>query len=459
MTTFSRTLSQSLAVVLPFFVLAPGAGAGVRVVNGSGGAPYTTIQAAVDAAVDGDVILVRAVAAFSYAGFTITNKALSVVGDSPSGVQLRGPVTVQSLTASRTVVVAGFNISLPASAAVPVPGFRAFGDVGEVRVQHCTISGAAGIEVPDFGYGHGTPGGLGLLIENCSGGVAFEACTISGGAGGGIPGHCIDYGADGGDAAQAIGTRVVLFDCTLQGGIGGTGASCTGTPPPHGGGNGGSGMLSLAGSHPSQLLASDTSFAGARGGDSECFSCGASGCCDYPGSGGNGLSISTGSLAWRLDSTFVGGFPGGTVFNLPHHPGQAGQGVVNTGLLTDFQVSKVAMTTPSIVRGGTQMTFAFTGDPGDEIYLLQAPRTSFIGRVSWRGFLLARPSGPQLEMKPLAAFVTIPGSGQVSVSLPAPVLDPGVLGKTVYYQAYRKTATGSITLGSFAALTVVDPSF
>ncbi len=74
---------------------------------GGGGSQFTDIQSAVDAAVDGDRILVRA---GTYAGFTIDGKGLAVLGDPGAGLFASAPsVTVRHIVAGQNVVVAGFT--------------------------------------------------------------------------------------------------------------------------------------------------------------------------------------------------------------------------------------------------------------------------------------------------------------------------------------------------------------
>ena len=76
-----------LAVANPVF-------AGVLVVDAAGGGAFTQIQPAVDAALPGDLVLVRA---GDYEGFTIAGKSVNVVGDGTTAqhVQVKGVVLVR----------------------------------------------------------------------------------------------------------------------------------------------------------------------------------------------------------------------------------------------------------------------------------------------------------------------------------------------------------------------------
>src|SRR4029079_10896693 len=72
-------------------------------VVGSGGT-FADIQPAVDAARDGDAVLVRT---GSYSGFTIPDKSLVVAADAGATVDVQGSVRVDGLAAGRSVLVAG----------------------------------------------------------------------------------------------------------------------------------------------------------------------------------------------------------------------------------------------------------------------------------------------------------------------------------------------------------------
>ncbi len=436
-------LVRALIAVL---VLCSSALANVLVVR-TAGAPYTTIQAAVNAAVDGDVILVKQPS--SYAGFTITNKALTVVGDG-FVVNVTSRVVVQSLAATRTVVLSQLDVH-PPQGLVPISALVLTGIDGQVRVEGCTLTGNDGVldlNCPSgYPYGCGTDGGRGVDIGPGTGGVAFVGCTITGGDGGTIPsgdpaGN--NPGGAGGDGARCVGMRASIHDCTLRGGDGGTMSTI--------GGDAGDGVqLRASGSFLTQLLLSNTSSTGGHGGSaSDVFGL------QDAGDGGDGLDIGTGTLGMTLDSTLVGGSPGGCFVPCTHH-GAPGVPVRANGAHTAFAVSHVALTAPAVVRAGTTMTLQLAADPGDAIYLFESSVTSFIGRASWRGFWLARAPGPVLFQSPPTPIAVLPGLGSASVVVPAPSLAPTAQGRTHFYQAYRVSPSGSLTLGSYAAVTVVQP--
>lgn len=434
---------------LAVFLLASTTRADVRVVNPApgSGAPYSTIQAAVNAAVDGDVILVKP--GGNYAGFTVMDKALTIVGDPTTSTLPRvvGTVNVLSLASTRTVVIAKLRLE-PPSQGTPLTALNIANDDGQVRIEQCTIAGAQGAWVDDpsdpGGYGLGSPGGDGVEISNCAGGIAFGDCTLKGGTGGMVGGTGASDGGLGGDGVHATNARVVLYDCNVQGGRGGDGSFV--------GGDAGIAMISDTGASPNALFASNTTFLGGNGGIAEdlgCFNCGPG------GDGGDGLRVQAGSLVVSLGCTFTGG---AGAFGHPTS-GANGQGLVNNGTLVPLAPSRVKLSAPTLVRAATTMTLTVNADPGDLIFLFRSTRTTFIGLVSWRGFWLAKPLGPAPETKPPTPFAVVPGSGLVSVTIDAPYLEPGQQERTEFFQAYRVTPTGALTLGSFVPVTVVAPGF
>src|SRR5437867_7856524 len=94
----SRLLSTSILLLL-----APAARAGnVLVVDASGGGAFTQIQPAVDAAADGDTILVKS---GTYGSFVVGDKGLAIVGDAGASVQVAGAIRARNLAAGRTLVL------------------------------------------------------------------------------------------------------------------------------------------------------------------------------------------------------------------------------------------------------------------------------------------------------------------------------------------------------------------
>src|SRR5262245_13532469 len=91
-------LLGSAASAQAVFVVAPAPGPGVF---------STEIQPAIDAAVAGDLVLVKSGA---YAGFTIDGKGVSVVADAGASVDVNGSESVTHVSASQHVLFRGLTI-------------------------------------------------------------------------------------------------------------------------------------------------------------------------------------------------------------------------------------------------------------------------------------------------------------------------------------------------------------
>src|SRR5437016_2892190 len=94
-----HTLRSFAASLLVLAGSAASARAGnVLIVDSSGSGQYTDIQSAVDAAQEGDVVLVRT---GTYFTFLVSNKELAVVGDAGANVQIVGAIRVHDLAATK----------------------------------------------------------------------------------------------------------------------------------------------------------------------------------------------------------------------------------------------------------------------------------------------------------------------------------------------------------------------
>src|SRR5688572_20931567 len=101
----SVLVTSSLALA----AFAPSADAGVTVVAPTGG-EHASIADAVDAAPDGEIVLVRAGA---YGSFAIHGKSVHVVADAGALVEVHGSVLVDLLPAGGTVTLQGLRIVQP----------------------------------------------------------------------------------------------------------------------------------------------------------------------------------------------------------------------------------------------------------------------------------------------------------------------------------------------------------
>lgn len=423
----------------------------VLVVDSSG--PYTQIQPAVDAAIDGDTILVKS---GTYPGFTISDKSLSVVGDSGAHVYVQTRVSVVALSSTKYSVLAGLILApTPGSQPSDLPALALQDDAGSVRIEACMIRGSPQT-TPH------TAGSPGALLSNCSD-VGFSACTILGGHGG--PGPSPDLaGGQGGIAVGAQSSRVAMYDCTLGGGDGGHGFEGGGYNDSGDGGRGGAGYVFVDDGF---AFASGTHFQGGNGGDGG----DGSGTCmpgyigGDGGPGGHGIRV-LGSAppshgVALLDDTPVGG-SGGTGGNgistdwciTAGRSGPSGSAIVSPSDVVDH-VSGAARTfsTPAVVRENLPFAIEFHGRPGDVVWVYLGQGPAFDYNVPFHGVNLT--TIPPIA-RPLRLGV-IPSSGALTLQRSMP--DFGVPSRTRFMQAVFKAPSGSRWLAGPATLVVLDSIF
>ena len=191
------------ALALTLGLLAAPAAADVLTVGVPG--DHATIQAAVDAAANGDTILVRST--HTAGPVTIDAKGLTLVADLSDPNQflsVPGPWIVDNVPAGRTVTLVDFRVT--ASSTPVVVRYNA-GAVRLVRMK--SLAGDA----PYFGT---APEAL-YVTQSVD--VTLTECVLVGGSGWET---CEVYNAgDGGLALHARNSSVQIFGSVLQGGAGG----------------------------------------------------------------------------------------------------------------------------------------------------------------------------------------------------------------------------------------------
>ena len=326
-------LAPSLALLLlPSLALAD-----VLVVDGSGAGDHATIQAAVDAAGEGDLILVRP---GEYAGFELDGKGLVVQADGPGveiTVELGGPtIRVAALGPGQTVRLRGVSIQQ----AVP------FVTTSDVIVELANNVGSVVFEDVLVSDG-GEPGNGFLdsdahaLAATACADVLLVRCTLVG------HGTLAEFG--GGTGLLVAGSKVRVHESTVRG-VDGDDAISLGLP----GGSGASGMVLQNGS----VFASGTTFVGGDAGQG----LGIHGQC-IDGAGGHGVHVQGGHLTAR-DCTFV---PGPELCFGPFAEEIAGDPSDWLRLATPAR----SFTATSPVREGGVLQLGFLGEPGDLVLLFQ----------------------------------------------------------------------------------------
>jgi len=433
-------------LLLLVVLLSPAAAARGQVwtVDDDGGADYTDIQAAVDAAADGDVILV---ASGLYAPFGVSAKGVSVVADGEQTALLTGQVTIADLPACGTVVLRRLSTSAPSGHGLDVRDCA-----GSVLVEECAFRGRgtpAEYE-PEMDF-------FGARVRG-SANVVLARSTLTGGDGGNV-GFFAEpwYGAHG---IQASGSTVTVVDCDLRGG--------DGADAPFDdvwdGAAGGHGVLL----HDATLWIFGSRASGGDGGTGDYHEevfpfpvevCGAG------GDGGSGIRISTldpvdfddpaASTVTVRDFAAEVGLGGGAVCG-PF--GDDGQRVLADGsaphVVSELPGEARGLHVNSPVRGGTSLRVRAEGVPGDAFLVSfgAAPLAPLdLGLVH-----------PLAVAPPYTTLVlgVVPAAGALQKLFPLSPFGPGFGGTTVPAQGVLwNVETAAVELAPAGTVTLLEEVF
>jgi len=396
------------------------------------GFDFTNIQPAVDAAADGDTVLVRAGA---YSGFTASSRSLSVVADTlPTGssIAISGQIRVQFLAANQEFTLRGCDVSGPGGT------YEAWllvdGCTGSVWIENCTFSSDSL-----------TSGTQRAVLARNSEAITFQGCTMTGSSPfgsffGGAPGP-------GGEGLTVDSSNVSIFNSIVTGGSGSSAMDWSNPSYP-----GGTGMVVLNGSGaPRTIWLSGCSVSGGSGG----FGAFILGICLNPEGGGDGLWMTgsaVGTSLFYLETSFAGG-SGGRPDNT-YCGGSSGPNgrAVRQGGGSVQAVDGIAHRTiiDSPVREGGLIHVDLTGNAGELALLLYSRSHTPIPLLAYSGTLLTG----------LPVFVltvgTIPASGSLSLDVPLGDLGPGIEALGFFTQGAFIDPLGSASLGAGSAATLLD---
>lgn len=416
--------------------------AGVIVVDASNGpgTDFTTLKAALAAAADGDLLLVRT---GTYDGsHLMLNKAVSIVADSGAGVAITN-TDLTSLSTAALVVTGTIN--------------------GSMLIQGCTFQSV--FLTPTTATG----GALRIATNSASGHVFVDDCAAIAAVGNGID--------------VAGGSRTTLTRCFGTGGnthVSGPVANSAGvglfaSPSIDGsflstfasdftGGNGldqpaaltptllagGSAIRASTLGSVRRFLVSGTSAQGGVGGDTVFGPPN----CTTPGTGGHGLEINAGFGPYLVDSTLAGG-AAGTDQSTCGLTGTPGQPVAVTFLGLPpaplvAQPGRISVASP--VREGVAVTVSLQGPVNHAAFAVIGFAQTHVFEASLSSSLVATPNA-------IVALGSLPPSGVVTLSTHAPAMPVGVDAGIVYLQPITQDmSTGQATLGAPAALVILDES-
>lgn len=421
-----------LHVALIAALLAPLAAAGsVRVVAPSG-APYSTVQSAVDAAVDGDVVLVKA---GTYPGFTLAGRSVSVVADAGASVTIDGAIRVRNCVAP--VLLAGLTAKGRESTVEAERfGLAANNNSGALRVEHCTLRGADAFPAPYCNSRHGAS------VKACPN-VAFVGCTLEG---------SLNY-TDGREAGLHVEqSSIAVHDSALRGGSSLCALGYTGLP-------GGDGIDAVD----SFVFAEHAECEGGPGGHASCMD---------GARGGDGVSASgaTSSVVLLDCTTSAGsGGAGNSPYACPctsclhfdctlcNNDGLAGQ-ATSALLGATVQVASGIyrrLDGPNVVREAQPWTVTVYGQPGERAALLLGHDPAFQWAPQWSGVqLVAAPGLPRYLI-----LGTLPGNGMLTTAIPLRALPAGVQSDSLRAQAMFVDSSNVSRWGGVLDLVILDSAF
>jgi hypothetical protein len=414
---------RSLLVALSFSTV--GFAANQVHIVGTGG--FSTLQSAIDAASDGDTLLLKTGV---FTTGTIVDKGLTIVTDDPAdiGIHRIRELKIQNLAAQKTVVVRG--VEFTEFGWSPTPRIDITGCSGTVLIEDCQ----ANRSVP-----------AAVRVTN-SAAVFLARCVVEGRSGQAMVGTAAL------PALIATNSQVFAYDSVIEGGAG---AHDVGNPDqlyPGLATDGGTGAEITGGA----LFASGTIVSGGDGGDI-LNGLGYSGFGPfYAGDGGAALKLSGGAISRRLQSPLIPGAAGVTLKPPPFYSGSAGVAVIDEGgsqfVISEF-ARKLELVTP--VREGGSQSVSLSGQPFEPAWLLFSLGTQGGYISGLKGALL-----PALPVTLVAlGALDFQGKLDFDVALPADVLPPGVDAVTIQLQGMFAGANSPILLSSPSATVLLDDVF
>jgi hypothetical protein len=396
----AATLQASPLAAQRLWVVAPTAGQGVD---------YTVIQDAVNAAGNGDMVLVRQ---GTYARFGIQAKALVVVGEGTvqltPGTALVG-LEIRDLAPMQSVVVRGLSMISTSSTPLSISNCQ-----GPVTVEASTFYLSQ--PVSPFFVGAGIAGSSQVSLIDCR-------ITTTGGIRGPV------------SALGVSGSTMHMYRCVASGGSTQAGLRFPGAV----------GAICFQ----SFLHASHCTFVGGNGD----AGLNIGGLCLPPTDGGHALLLQDqNTVVYHANSVFQPGQPGQPGQGCPP-AGNPGLPIAGSGTARAMAAPPNSFTAPALVRAGQTARLDFRGPAGFGVWLGLAPAQQPV--------FLAGCSGTfHLDFATTAIVFlgVMPGTGQLVVNVPIPP-QLGTPGVELFLQAVFTDVTAGCVLGSPSAMSMVDSRY
>ena len=402
------------------------------VTNGSGG----DLQAVIDAAADGDTVLVHG---GRYDPIALVGRSLTVVAEPELGASVGG-LDVLAVGAGQTCVVSGFLVP----ATTPGPAVEIADCAGAVRLQAVQATAQ--------------PSGDGARVASCAD-VAISRSLLRGGDQTPTPGPNAEIFPVG-RGLSVVASSVAVYETSCLGGRGQDSHFINAVFTQVPAGTGGAGVDVSASS---TFFAAISTLTGGEGGDGRALACVHLPCGLAPTAGGDGgasLVVEPGSTAAWIDGVLsvssggIGGSGGQCCPQTTWPPASNGAvGAQSVGPATALSGDVARLIAPSTAREATLLALTTVGTPGDQAILL----TSYVPRwqldLGLGGVFLC---GLPVRRLPLG---TIGPAGSLSSSLALPALPAAIEAELRHLQIFVRTGAGPLRPGTPSWTTVLDAAF
>lgn len=420
-------------ILLPVLVacLLPAAAADVIVVDPAGGPGGPLLQAALDAAQPGDILLLKPGDYTALAPAHVSGKGLALVGDPDENPVKLPALLADGVPAGEALVVGGLMIEPPYEGGWDFL-FRLTGE-GTLWVQDCEARGMdAWPDVEALQSGPLTLAGQPGIVVAGTGEAVLSRSVFSGGRGLDAttgPAGEVFAATAGGNAVTAQASRVALVSSQGHGGDGGSGAWSPPFQP-----NGGAGVAAFGGW--ALVLGGDW-----RGGD-ELDAVPAS---SRPGAG---ASFACETAALRDVILEAGAVHGDGV---PVPDLEALFSVVST-----WPAPARLLDVPSPLRELDTADMLIKGEVGDVAWLFVSTAPGSLGLPARQGWWLLDPATPPLALH--LGAISAP-TGQLDLALGVPPLPPGEDGVVLFMQLAVLDALGEPLLGTASATAWISAAY